>query len=106
MSDLSNPVNWFNHRRKIRMGRRGLKRDGRQWLDRHVAEIYSESKDVPEFRQFVTAKANADSVEMGFDPATIMLLIQLAVLIYQLLKHFEVISPSLTLVTALVDEDY
>lgn len=106
MIDLSNSANWFNHRRKIRMGRRGLKRTARQWLDRYVVEIYPEAKDVPEFTQFITAKANADSDAMGFDPATIMLLIQLAVLIYQLLKHFEVISPSLTLVTALVDEEY
>lgn len=98
MSILNSPVDWFVRRRTIRLKRRKLRSEHRQYLDRTVADIFGEANNETEFKQFFEAKAIADSEEMGFDPTTIMLLIQLAALIYQLLKHFEVISPSPDLV--------
>lgn len=104
MSSL-NPVDWFIRRRTIRLNRRKLKSEQRQYLDRNVAEIFGEARDETEFKQFFEAKVSADSAIMGFDPTTIMLLIQLAMLIYQLLKHFEVIQPTPELVGVICGDE-
>jgi hypothetical protein len=104
MSNLT-PVDWFIRRRSIRINRRKLKAEQRQYLDRIVAEIFSEAKDETEFKQFFEAKVASDSSRMGFDPTTIMLLIQLAILIYQLLKHFEVIKPTPELVGVMCGDE-
>lgn len=105
MNNLRSPVDWFIRRRTIRLQRRKLRAEHRKYLDRSVADIFGEAKDEEEFKQFFEAKVIADSEEMGFDPATIMLLLQLAWLIYQLLKHFEVISPTAELVGLFSGDD-
>jgi hypothetical protein len=58
-----------------------------------AAEKWSVSGyDVEHAKAAAERQVNADAVEYGFDPATIMLLLQLIWLIYQLLVHFELLS--------------
>ena len=68
-----------------------------------AAEIWSETGDIGEAERITKLKIEHDSGEMGFDPATILLLVQLAVAIYQALKHLNVLAPTPELVGALFE---
>lgn len=105
MSFETGPVRWGILRRKVRIERRKLRAVERDYLDDVVADIYKEAGTEEEFKQFFTAKSNADSATYGFDPMTIILLIELAMLIYKLLKHFDVLAPTPEFVSFMIDED-
>lgn len=99
------PIKWFVTRRRLRKQRTQLGLRYRSYLDRTVSEIAAEAKDETEFKQFFEAKVKHDSSRMGFDPMTILLMIELALLIYKLLKHFNVLAPTPEYVAFLIDED-
>jgi hypothetical protein len=99
------PVKWFVTRRRLRKQRLQLGLRHRSYLDRTVADVFAEANDETEFKQFFEAKVRHDSSRMGFDPMTILLMVELAILIYKLLKHFNVLAPTPEYVAFLIDED-
>jgi hypothetical protein len=104
-SEQLGPVRWGLVRRKVRLQRRRLSFGQRGYLDGVTSEIFSEAGSEAEFAQFFEAKVRHDSQTMGFDPMTILLMIELAMLIYKLLKHFNVLTPTPEYVAFLIDED-
>jgi hypothetical protein len=91
-------------RREARTLRQRLKADTRAYMDRICADIWSETGDIGQAEAITRAKIAADSQEMGFDPATILLLMQLALAIYKALKQLNVLSPSPAIVTAFFED--
>lgn len=89
-----------HNRREARSLRQQLKADTRAYMDRICADIWSETGDIGQAESITRAKIAADSQEMGFDPATILLLMQLALAIYKALKQLNVLSPTPEVVTA------
>jgi len=91
------------NRRNARRLRRQLNADQQAYVDRITSHIWSETGDVGEAERITRHRLEQDVTSMGFDHATILLLVQLAVAIYQALKHLDVLSPSPELVSALFE---
>ena len=93
----------IQNRRRARRLRRQLEESHQAYIDRVTAEIWTENADIGDAERITRAKVEHDAESMGFDPATILLLVQLAVAIYQALKHLNVLAPTPELVGALFE---
>ena len=82
-------------RQEARKARRNLSADQRAYADRLTADIWSDSGDIGEAMRVTEIKVNSDAQSMDFDPATILMIVQLALMIYKALKALNVMSPSL-----------
>ncbi|WP_292295067.1 hypothetical protein [Marivita sp.] len=91
-------------RREARRLRRNLSSEQRRYIDETAAGIWRETGDLGEASRVTKRTLENSSTEMGFDPATIMLLIQLAILIYKALKYFQVFSPTPELIEAIYED--
>jgi hypothetical protein len=85
--------------------RRKLTPEARVYIDRVTAEIWSEAGDVAEAERLTMRTLEMQGRQLGFDPATILMLVQLAILVYKALKYFNVLSPTPELVSALFEGD-
>jgi hypothetical protein len=91
--------------------RRRVARSGRvnvlhmDWLDKTIAAIWSETGDVGEAERQTRATLQQRANEVGFDPATILMLIQLAILIYKALKQLNVLNPTKEVVQVFFADD-
>ena len=85
--------------------RRQLTPETRLFADRMTAEIWTECNDIGEAELVTTKTMEMQGRQLGFDPATIMLIIQLAILIYKALKHFGVLNPTPELIAAMFEGD-
>jgi hypothetical protein len=88
------------NRREARSLRQQLKAESRSYIDRLCADIWSETGDIGQAESITKTKVEADSQVYGFDPATILLLLQLALAIYKALKFMNVLAPTPEVVTA------
>ena len=102
---MDNVLTRFRDRMQARRLRRTLTPEGRRWLDRATAEIWSEAGDVGEAESITTKTLEMQGRQLGFDPATIVLLIQIAVLIYKTLKALNVLSPTPETVSAIFESE-
>ena len=85
--------------------RRQLTPEARLFADRMTAEIWSENPDIGDAELITTKTMEMQGRQLGFDPATIMLIIQLAILVYKALKHFGVLHPTPELIAAMFEGD-
>jgi hypothetical protein len=85
--------------------RRKLTPEARVYIDRVTAEIWSEAGDVAEAERLTMRTLEMQGRQLGFDPATILMLVQLAILVYKALKYFNVLAPTPELVSALFEGD-
>jgi hypothetical protein len=92
-------------RRQARRMRRKLTPEARVYIDRATAEIWSEAGDVAEAERLTMRTLEMQGRQLGFDPATILMLVQLAILIYKALKYFNVLAPTPELVSAMFEGD-
>lgn len=92
-------------RRLARRLRRRLTPEARRWVDRTAAEIWTEAGDVAEAERLTARTLEMQGRQLGFDPATIMMLVQLAILIYKALKYFNVMAPTPELVAAMFESE-
>jgi hypothetical protein len=102
---MDNVLTRFRDRMQARKLRRRLTPEGRRWLDRATAEIWCESGDVGEAESITAKTLEMQGRQLGFDPATIVLLIQIAVLIYKTLKALNVLKPSPETVSAIFESE-
>lgn len=90
-------------RRFARLKRRQLSADAQEYADRIAASIWAEYGDIGQAHAITEKIVRRDAESKGFDPQTVILIIQLALLIYQTLKRLNVMSPSTEIVTALFE---
>lgn len=90
-------------RQEARKARRNLSADQRAYADRITAGIWSDSGDIGEAMRVTEIKVGNDAQSMGFDPATILMIVQLALLIYKALKALNVMSPTLDDMTVIFE---
>lgn len=90
-------------RRDARVKRRQLSADAQEYADRIAANIWSEYGDIGQAQSITETVVRRDAGVKGFDPQTVILIIQLALLVYQTLKRLNVMSPSTEMVTALFE---
>lgn len=90
-------------RREARKLRRSLTHDHRAYIDRIAADVWSDTGDIGEAMRVTEIKVNSDAQSMGFDPSTILLIVQLAILIYKALKQLNVLSPTPDLLSAILE---
>jgi hypothetical protein len=97
------------NRREARARRREVRGilNARQlaWFESTVADIWGETGDIGEAERLTKTTINARAGELGFDPSTILLLVQLAILIYKALKHLNVLNPTPEVVLAIFEGD-
>jgi hypothetical protein len=98
-----NVLTRIRDRMQARRLRRQLTPEARLYVDRMAAEIWSECRDIGEAEQVTTKTMEMQGPRLGFDPSTILLIVQLAILIYKALKHFNVFQPTPELVSALFE---
>lgn len=88
-------------RRRARVARWGLRPSVRLVLDETVPAVWrGQSIEDAE----AETKAYLEN-KVGIDPATILIIIQVCILIYKLLKEMGVLSASEPMLLALLDED-
>lgn len=92
-------------RREARRNRMQLNRDVRTYLDRIAADIWGDSGDIGEATRITEIKVRHDAQAMGLDPSTIVMIVQLAILIFKALKQLNVLSPTPELVSALFESE-
>jgi hypothetical protein len=103
MSD--NVLTRIRDRMQARRLRRKLTPEARLHVDRMTAEIWSECRDIGE-AEIVTQKTmEMQGARLGFDPMTIMMIVQLAILIYKALKHFGVLQPTPEFIAAMFESE-
>jgi hypothetical protein len=85
--------------------RRRLTPEARVYVDRIAAEIWTESRDVGEAEQVTAKTLEMQGRQLGFDPATILMIVQLCILIYKALKYFNVLSPTPEFVGAMFESE-
>lgn len=91
-------------RQNARRLRRRLNPSVQAYVDQVSAEIWSESGGDIGLAESTTIRTlQMDGRSLRFDPTTILLIIQLMILIYKILKHFEVFNPSPEFVTAMFE---
>ena len=90
-------------RRFARLKRRQLSAEVQDYADRIAASIWSEYGDIGQAQAITETVVRRDAESKHFDPQTVILIIQLALLIYQTLKRLNVMSPSTEMVTALFE---
>lgn len=77
-------------RRRQRAQARGLRRrlpeNARSWMDREITQIWNESGDVEMATRDLRATLDQSAKVHGFDPATVILMLRLGVLIFETLK--------------------
>jgi hypothetical protein len=77
-------------RRRDRAQARGLRRklpdNARSWIDREITQIWSETGDVEMATRDLKATLEQSAKVHGFDPATVILMLRLGVLIFEFLK--------------------
>jgi len=100
-----NVLTRIRDRMQARRLRRKLTPEGRLFVDRLTAEVWSENPDIGEAEIVTTKTLEMQGRQLGFDPATILMIVQLCILIYKALKHFGVLNPSPELVAALFEGD-
>ena len=83
--------------------RRKLTPEARLFVDRMAAEIWSESRDIGEAELVTNKTMEMQGRQLGFDPATILMIVQLCILIYKALKHFGVLNPTPEFVAAMFE---
>jgi hypothetical protein len=88
-------------RRRARVARWQLRPGARIVLDDTVATVWR-GQSIEEAEQ--ETKAYLQN-KLGIDPATILMIIQVCILIYKLLKEMGVFSTSEPMLLALLDED-
>lgn len=89
-------------RREARKARRKVSRDQRRMIDRLICEVVPQANgDI----ELATNIVRFRFAEMGLDPATIILLIEIFVLIYKALVAFNVLAPTPQMIEAIF-EDY
>jgi hypothetical protein len=88
-------------RRRARVARWQLRPGTRMVLDETVATVWR-GQSIEEAEQ--ETKAHLQN-KLGIDPATILMIIQVCILIYKLLKEMGVFSASEPMLLALLDED-
>lgn len=103
MSD--NVLTRIRDRMTARRMRRKLTPEARLYVDRIAAEIWTESRDIGEAEQITAKTLEMQGKNLGFDPATILMIVQLCILIYKALKHFNVLSPTPELVAAMFESE-
>lgn len=96
-------------RRRQRAFARGLRRrlpaEARQWLDLNIAQIWSESGDVGMATRDLRATLEQSAKVHGFDPATVILMIRLAVLIFEVLKGLGYFKASAEQLAAILETE-
>lgn len=90
-------------RRFARLKRRQLSAEVQDYTDRIASSIWAEYGDIGQAHAITEKIVRRDAESKGFDPQTVILIIQLALLIYQTLKRLNVMSPSTEIVTALFE---
>jgi len=98
-----NVLTRIRDRMQARKMRRKLTPETRVYVDRIAAEIWSECRDIGDAEQITAKTMEMQGASLGFDPATILMIVQLCILIYKALKHFNVLSPTPELVAALFE---
>lgn len=88
------------HARRLR---RQLTPAARDCADRMAAEIWTETPDIGEAELITTKTLEMQGRQLGFDPATILMIVQLIFLIYKSLKHFGVFNPTPEFVAAMFE---
>jgi hypothetical protein len=80
----------MRRRQRERAQARGLRRklpdNARGWLDREITQIWSESGNVEMATRDLKATLEQSAPVHGFDPATVILMLQLGKLIFETLK--------------------
>jgi hypothetical protein len=102
---MDNVLTRLRDRIEARRIRRRLTPEARHFADRLTAEIWSESRDIGEATEITRKTLEMQGRQLGFDPATILLLVQLAILIYKALKYFNVLSPTPEFVAAMFETE-
>lgn len=90
---------------EARRARKNLTQEQRRYVDRIAADIWSDSGDIGEATRITEIKVGHDARSMGFDPATILMIVQLALMIYKALKALNVLSPTPELVSAIFETE-
>lgn len=90
-------------RMRARRLRRQLTPEARLYVDRMAADIWAESQDIGEAEQTTIKTMEMQGSRLGFDPATILLIVQLCILIYKALRHFNVLQPTPEFVAAMFE---
>lgn len=89
-------------KREARAARRKATREQRRAIDSVVAETFSVAHgNEPRAKEM----AEQRFAELGFDPMTILMLVQVAILIYKALKALNVFSPTPEVVAAIFEDD-
>ena len=108
---MDNVLTRFLNRREARRGLRDARRErskltpeAQLFVDRLTAEIWSESGDVGEAERLTRRTLEMQGPQVGFDPATIIMIVQLCILIYKTLKHYKLLSPTPEFVGVFFDE--
>ena len=92
-------------RTNARKLRRKLTPEQRVYADRIAAEIWSETGDIGQAEEYTTRTLQANGSRLGFDPATILLIIQFLILVYKVLKELNVLAPTAETVTAIFETE-
>lgn len=100
---MVNPLQKIRDRIEARRARKQLATEHQFYIDRLTSAIWSDRGDIGLAMADTEIKINRDAAVKGFDPQTVIMLIQLALLIYQTLKRLNVMSPSTEMVTALFE---
>jgi hypothetical protein len=91
---------------RARKLRRQLTPEQREYLDAVVAQKWTVVEQNVELAVAATERQIRDDArEYGFDPATILLLVQLAWFIYQALKYLELLEPTPALVREILETE-
>jgi len=100
---MDNVLTRIRDRMQARRLRRQLTPEARLHVDRMAAEIWSECRDIGEAEQVTTKTMEMQGHRLGFDPATILMIVQLCILVYKALKHFNVLNPTAEFVAAMFE---
>jgi hypothetical protein len=103
MSD--NVLTRIRDRMQARRLRRKLTPEARLHVDRMAAAIWSDYADIGSAEIETRRTMEMQGSRLGFDPATILMIIQLCILIYKALKHFGVLQPTPEFIAAMFESE-
>jgi len=102
MSKFLERVRDRNNARRLR---RRLTPEQRIYADRLAAEIWSETGDIGQAEEYATRTLQSNGGRLGFDPTTILLIIQFLILVFKVLKELNVLAPTAETVTAIFESE-
>jgi hypothetical protein len=92
-----------DRRQEIRDKLAELTHEQRVYVQRLAVEIWSDTGDVQQAEESTTRTLQRQGRQLGLDPATILAIIQILLLMYRLFKEMGLMNPSAEVVTAIFE---